>query len=240
MEKKSEDVSTYSFVIDLLERTPMVGLIKSLYHYLRKDTEKCKVCLKKQMKFYMNMFKVIPGIGHLIGVFCYIFGWKETGDLYIKYSSRTILCAAFGAIYGYYSNLSLKDLFKLQSLKHIAFCSLISISVGCLFDYANSFVKTIYLTPKNPDEKQILFVNNTAIKVNFPFGVTKSYRKLREKPHKKIKYGFRLWFQIGLLGAFGLCGFYYCLKVEEDLYSYVYGEVKKYAVYGSLALLCFL
>ena len=74
MEKKSEDVSTYSFVIDLLERTPMVGIITSLYHYLRKDTEKCKVCLKKHMKFFMNMFKVIPGIGHLIGVFCYIFG----------------------------------------------------------------------------------------------------------------------------------------------------------------------
>lgn len=244
MDKEEEKIEiSYSLFIDLIERCPLLGLIKACYHFLTKNNEKFHSCLQKQLKLFFNTLKITPGIGHIIGLFCYIMRWKETGDIYIKYSSRTLVCAGTGAICGYFSNISLDDLLKLSSIKHLLLASFCSIGVGCLYDYSNSFQKTIKFlnNNKNPQEKKIIPTNNmNEIKIKFPFGIVKSYKKIQQKPEKKIKYWIRTGFHISLIGFFGLAGFYFCLKVEKSIYSYVYKEIKNYAMMGSIILLLFI
>jgi len=179
-------------------------------------------------------------LGHSIGLVFYLCHKKEIGDVFIKYSSRTLLCTASGAVYGVFGvSKSLEELFGgLKLSKEIVICSVMGFIVGVLFDYSSSFEKTIKIFPKS-QEKSILFENKIDIVVNFPFGIIKNIRKITQKPQKKMKYFCKLGLNVCLYAAFCCGGLYYCLKVQKNLVTYLTSEIKRYAVMGTCLLLLF-
>jgi len=73
---------------------------------------------------FINILKILPIIGHSIGIVFYLFKDKEKGDTFVKSSSRTRLMA-----------LQINDSF-------VILISSRCISIGFLLDYVNSFQKT--------------------------------------------------------------------------------------------------
>ena len=161
----------YWLSIDLIEKIPVVGLLKAIYHYLTNDKQKFKRCLIKQSKLFIHVMKILPGLGHSIGIICYFFQEKEVGDNFIKSSSRSLICLSSGVIFGIFINKSFEELFQpFQFTKEIFLCSVLSCSVGFLFDYANTFKKTIEISEE---------INGVELKKNvhlyFPFGFMRNY-----------------------------------------------------------------
>ena len=219
----------YWLSIDLIEKIPVIGLLKAIYHYLTNDKQKFKRCLIKQSKIFINVVKIVPGLGHSIGIICYFFQEKEVGDNFIKSSSRSLLCLSSGVIFGIFINKSFEELFQpFKITKEIFFCSVLGLSVGFLFDYANTFQKNIEISEK---------ISGVELKKNvflyFPFGFMKNYEKFKQKPNKKLKYIAKMGIRAFLYVGCGAIGLYFCSKIEKNLYGYIYGEFKKYLALSS-------
>lgn len=226
-------------LISRVDRLPIIGLFKAIYYYYRKEIIASKNCFRKQMKFLRNLLKIIPGIGHCLGLICYLLGWKQTGDIYIKNSSRTLVCIASGAAYAYSIGKNFEDIFcTIKPSKEILISCIIGYLIGYLFDYSTSLETNLDIPDFKP-ENQILFSGKNKIKLNFPFGLIKNYRKMLRKPARRIKYLLRLGLYSSLYATSGLIGLYYCLKIETNIYSYIYNEFKKYLLLGSCVIFLF-
>ena len=236
-------IKEYSKFTDFIERVPITGALKAIYHYLNGDIKKSKICLIKQFKFVINLLKILPGIGHSMGLLAYIFQQKEAGDIYIKSSSRTLLCGISGLVYGYFVNKSYQQIFHpLKISKELVFSAVLGLFTGVLFDYSTSFEKSLKLSHSHSEksERYIMFPGKEEILVSFPFGMIKYYKRLYRKPAKRPKYMLRIALNSFLYGLFGCIGMYYCLKLEKSLYEYVIDEFKQYALMGTCLLFLFL